>query len=512
MHRRRCLARSVTLVSRQLGAEQHEDEEGAGEVALPRWRRQRRPLHPEQPQPWAAAPAAAPLGDPRQDSMPPHALTAALRAAPSWQHLHDLCVRHQGALNFIHASAALTTLAKLLAATTPTATDPPLLHPQRRHGPPQHPTPPPSRDLLACIVNTTQLAQAHAPEFQPRALANCLWATAKLLAWMARTYPAPPASHADSPTHAERPAPPAAPAASAPAAPRPRLAPGLTASADASLHSLALRLVDLLPELSPGFEPQHCSSALHALALVHGALLTDGGGAAPAGGREEQPRLDAARVRRAAADLLDVSLPLVPHMGPQVRLGRVPRPPPTLGAHSCASASRWSVGGAAYPGGALRAVLCAGPGQLAARGGAAGAAAGRRVDARRARRAVRAAAAAGRDGPAAANGGGRRRRRRAAARGTAAAAAAAARRSPGRGRGWRVHGAALVLRHVGAGQAAVLPWWVATLVYCAHSTQHTLASTQEEREGRAGCVELYIWWSHLWQADEGVVCRSVRLL
>jgi len=170
----------------------------------------------------------------------PQDLTAAIQAAQTAQQLRAICMLHRSRLNYIHAAAAITRLAKLNPFS-----------PQRQgsasveaqNGSP-HPA---GQPYHVCITDVANLVATRCAEFQPRALANALWASSKLAVRLQQEQQQqrPPA-----PSHT-----------------------ALTAVLD-----LAACLCSLLPQLAPGFEPQHCANALHALASlqqVHDQQLED---------------------------------------------------------------------------------------------------------------------------------------------------------------------------------------------------------------------------------------------
>eukprot|EP00798_Chlamydomonas_sp_ICE-L_P004581 gene4581-14762_t len=192
---------------------------------------------------WAPPGQAPPNGRPQriQPARPldPPQITKAISSASSWQHLFQVCSTHQGSFNSIHAAAALVRLAKV--STQPSPTGPP----QRSQAQPLTKNPSRSKPptLADCVALIASLSLEHAPSFNARALANSLWAAAKLAC-------STPAGHAltqGSQLESE-------------GDPPPDL--GFT------ILSLVLTLTRMIPNHAARLEPQHISNSVYALATV----------------------------------------------------------------------------------------------------------------------------------------------------------------------------------------------------------------------------------------------------
>jgi hypothetical protein len=226
----------------------------------------------------------------------PQELTGWLKAARTPQDLQALLEQHAGCLNFIHAAAAITRLAHLCDGAATTA----------RSTPGRFATLPAT--VLPCITVVCSLVTQRAPEFQPRAVANSLWAVAKLDSRL--KMPTGSAlslnngsSSSSAGTHRQ----------------------ALASEAQGALSELLAALLAMLPAATSGFEPQHCSNVLYALALLSDSGSSefnpgtsaarmptgqDGSNSSVSGGMQQLQRL--------AAPVLVHSLPLIPHMTTQV--------------------------------------------------------------------------------------------------------------------------------------------------------------------------------------------------
>ncbi|KAL6747848.1 hypothetical protein V8C86DRAFT_3033362 [Haematococcus lacustris] len=189
-------------------------------------------------------------------------LTLLIATCPSLDALQALCDAHGPRMNFIHAAALLTRLAKVLpAAQLDTRSAPGRGAAGRR---------PACRGVsaaaAACVSSVCRLALPQLPQFQPRAVANSLWAVAKLLDGLPRLQPStgPPPPGAP---------PPGAPPLGAPPLEAPPLgAPPLEAPPPGSSSSGAFQPVDPPWAGAARFEAQHLASAAYALALAAAAL------------------------------------------------------------------------------------------------------------------------------------------------------------------------------------------------------------------------------------------------
>ena len=188
----------------------------------------------------------------------PKDITVLLQAAQTIQQLHRACMRHYAHLNYIHAAAAITRLAKLntssgLHTRTPSNSS----HHQQQQ---RRPSPP---SELRCITDVVLLVATHCAEFQPRALANALWAVSKL-ALQLHHHPQISLDfnlkqQASEPQHNTF-----QPFISQPDSAARGEADELQ-TARCAVLDLAAYLSSYLPQLASEFEPQHCANALHAL-------------------------------------------------------------------------------------------------------------------------------------------------------------------------------------------------------------------------------------------------------
>eukprot|EP00983_Pelagomonas_calceolata_P127791 1161445-Pelagomonas_calceolata.AAC.9 len=182
----------------------------------------------------------------------PRDLTNAIQCAETRQQLHSICKRHRMRMNYIHAAAAITRLAKLhplqhcrsQGKVSHSDLSPPMQQQHQQQGP--------SPDNHHCITDIAYLVATHSAEFQPRALANALWAVSKLAVQLQQEehISQQQQQQQQEPSSFLHPLP--APDHSA-----------LTAVLD-----LAACLCSHLPQLAPRFEPQHCANTLHALASL----------------------------------------------------------------------------------------------------------------------------------------------------------------------------------------------------------------------------------------------------
>jgi hypothetical protein len=138
---------------------------------------------PAQPPPASRRPRATDGGD---GELHPAQLTARLVRCDSLQLLQQLLRQHAGDMNAIHVSAAATRCAHLCAPARPPAAAAP------GAGAPTAAPPTPQEMPQELLQHLAQLAAQRAPQFQPRQVANTLWALARL-----QQQPAPGTSDAD---------------------------------------------------------------------------------------------------------------------------------------------------------------------------------------------------------------------------------------------------------------------------------------------------------------------------
>ncbi len=300
----------------------------------------------------------------------PRELTAAIVACGSPGELRALCGSLSHRLNFIHAAAAITRLAKMGSASEgrgrggggPEAgpagrggagqagpgPGSERLQRESRHWAPAiagrpgtAPTPGPAGagggrgrgggdELAACAEGLAGLVASHAAEFPPRALANSLWAAAKLARRLHPDAEAEAAALDGSPdAQAEAEAEEASSSSSSSSGSSGRgSTEGPAGRALRALVTLSLRLLGAAAEVpAHEFEPQHLSNVVYAAALVHEAMpaalplgpppgLQDAASAAHRGTGPALPPSQRA-VRACASALLAASRGRLHELGPQ---------------------------------------------------------------------------------------------------------------------------------------------------------------------------------------------------
>lgn len=208
----------------------------------------------------------------------PAQLTSLVKQADSPEVLAKTVQHYSSILNYIHAAATITRLAKLLTNSSVST----------------------SRDALACITIVCKVVKQHLQEFEPRAIANTLWACSKLCGYVD--------SARDRRDHDSY------------------------STSMHEVHDLAAELLQLLPDSVHRFETQHICNGLYACAVLHNSISDPSNGmdnliadaASLQNSRSAQlqgARWNAEDLQRVAGLLLDASTSHLPSMTSQV--GRV---------------------------------------------------------------------------------------------------------------------------------------------------------------------------------------------
>ena len=188
-------------------------------------------------------------------------VTALITQCSTTAQLHEVLWKHRELrFNYIHASAAVVKLAKLLPVDSSSSSTNGQFRRKKNLAPDQRKEP--DDKLLACMLRVISVMEEHLNEMQPRAVANSLWAATRISSWLQSRAALP----SDSTTIV----------GSGP----PQSSEGIV-NASSSIKalcqryvSLSLSLLDRVPHALPDFQPQHFSNTALALAFLH-SLATE---------------------------------------------------------------------------------------------------------------------------------------------------------------------------------------------------------------------------------------------
>ena len=201
----------------------------------------------------AAHEAAASAGLPALPSDSPldaRGVTRLIGACTSPAQLHSVLLQHSGRLNFIHASAAIVLLSKMADATAGSRNGASWRSSGRLVG-----------QMRGCAAAMSALVASQLDELQPRAVANCLWAAAKLAGALEETEEAGLEEREGEALEGQK-------AAGVPTRQHQQQQQRTPSPRPIGFRALALLLLGRVPLALPHFLPQHVSNTACAMASL----------------------------------------------------------------------------------------------------------------------------------------------------------------------------------------------------------------------------------------------------